>query len=169
MSASGRNDVTSKPTVGVVQTRAMMIAASDAHGELSFLPANLALLLRPPRPWGPARRHQQADRRRRPDQGDDDRGQRRPRRAELLARELGSPVEAAATVGTGIVEEAVVGSKAPRGGLNRRAKFAGKKLSSPWASLAAIIIALVWTTPTVGLLVTSFRPEADIRSDGWWN
>jgi len=75
----------------------------------------------------------------------------------------------AATVGTGIVEEAVVGSKAPRGGLNRRAKFAGKKLSSPWASLAAIIIALVWTTPTVGLLVTSFRPEADIRSDGWWN
>src|SRR5665647_2913468 len=49
MSASGRNDVTSKPTVGVVQTRAMMIAASDAHGELSFLPANLALLLRPPR------------------------------------------------------------------------------------------------------------------------
>ena len=54
-------------------------------------------------------------------------------------------------------------------GLRRRASIAGTKLSSPWASLLAIIIALLWTTPTVGLLITSFRPELDIRSNGWWN
>jgi alpha-glucoside transport system permease protein len=29
-------------------------------------------------------------------------------------------------------------------------------------------IALVWLVPTVGLLVTSFRPAADMRATGWW-
>jgi alpha-glucoside transport system permease protein len=29
-------------------------------------------------------------------------------------------------------------------------------------------LAAVWTIPTFGLLVTSFRPEADIKSTGWW-
>lgn len=54
-------------------------------------------------------------------------------------------------------------------GLRRRARKATTKLTSPWASLFAVIIALLWTTPTVGLLVTSFRPEILIRSNGWWN
>lgn len=48
------------------------------------------------------------------------------------------------------------------------ASSARKALSSPWASLAAIIIAVLWTIPTFGLLVTSFRPESDITSSGWW-
>jgi alpha-glucoside transport system permease protein len=42
------------------------------------------------------------------------------------------------------------------------------KLSSPWASLAAAIIAIVWTVPTAGLLISSFRPEDDIKTTGWW-
>lgn len=42
------------------------------------------------------------------------------------------------------------------------------KLTSPWASLIAAIIAALWTIPTFGLLVTSFRPEADIKDSGWW-
>src|SRR5690606_34834059 len=46
---------------------------------------------------------------------------------------------------------------------------AKKRLTSPWATLAAIVIAILWTTPTVGLLITSFRPERQIRSNGWWN
>jgi alpha-glucoside transport system permease protein len=45
---------------------------------------------------------------------------------------------------------------------------AHKALSSPWASLAAIVIAVLWTIPTVGLLITSFRPEEDVTSSGWW-
>jgi alpha-glucoside transport system permease protein len=31
------------------------------------------------------------------------------------------------------------------------------------------LIALVWLVPSVGLLVTSFRPSADMRSTGWWS
>jgi alpha-glucoside transport system permease protein len=40
--------------------------------------------------------------------------------------------------------------------------------ASPVASLFAIIMAIVWTIPTFGLLVTSFRPEEDINNSGWW-
>jgi alpha-glucoside transport system permease protein len=53
--------------------------------------------------------------------------------------------------------------------LERRAIATKGKLSSPWASLIAITIAILWTLPSVGLLVTSFRPELDIRRSGWWS
>ncbi|MEV0950001.1 carbohydrate ABC transporter permease [Promicromonospora sp. NPDC050249] len=52
--------------------------------------------------------------------------------------------------------------------LNERARKAKKALTSPWASGIAIVIAILWTVPTFGLLVTSFRPELDIRRSGWW-
>ncbi|TQL01915.1 carbohydrate ABC transporter permease [Cellulomonas sp. SLBN-39] len=52
--------------------------------------------------------------------------------------------------------------------LERRAIAAQGKISSPWASFAAIVIAVLWTIPTFGLLITSFRPEADIVGSGWW-
>ncbi|KQW48718.1 sugar ABC transporter permease [Nocardioides sp. Root1257] len=45
---------------------------------------------------------------------------------------------------------------------------AHKALTSPWASIAAILIAFLWTIPTIGLFVTSFRPEGDIKTSGWW-
>ena len=48
------------------------------------------------------------------------------------------------------------------------AETAKKKLSSPWASVAAIVIAVLWTLPTFGLLVSSFRPERAIKRTGWW-
>jgi alpha-glucoside transport system permease protein len=35
--------------------------------------------------------------------------------------------------------------------------------------LALIGIAVIWLIPTVGLLVTSFRPESDISATGWWH
>jgi len=41
-------------------------------------------------------------------------------------------------------------------------------LNSRWASLVAILIAVLWTTPTLGLLVTSFRTQKDINTSGWW-
>ncbi len=52
--------------------------------------------------------------------------------------------------------------------LEKRAIATKGKLSSPWASFLAILIAVLWTIPSVGLLVTSFRPELDIRRSGWW-
>jgi len=50
----------------------------------------------------------------------------------------------------------------------RRAIAAKTKLSSPAASVIAMLIAALWTVPTLGLFVTSFRPELDIRRSGWW-
>jgi len=49
-----------------------------------------------------------------------------------------------------------------------RLQDAKTKLSSPWASGIAIILAILWTIPTFGLFVTSFRPPADIQTSGWW-
>jgi alpha-glucoside transport system permease protein len=48
------------------------------------------------------------------------------------------------------------------------ASIAKRRLTSPWASLAAIVIAVLWTLPTFGLLVSSFRPERAIKTTGWW-
>ncbi|MFI7540280.1 carbohydrate ABC transporter permease [Actinoplanes sp. NPDC049599] len=48
------------------------------------------------------------------------------------------------------------------------ASVAKKKLTSPWASLAALVIAVLWTLPTFGLLVSSIRPERAIKTTGWW-
>jgi alpha-glucoside transport system permease protein len=50
----------------------------------------------------------------------------------------------------------------------RRAVNAKTKLTSPAASIIAIVLAVLWTVPTLGLLITSFRPELDIRRSGWW-
>ncbi|MEL5991580.1 carbohydrate ABC transporter permease [Microbacterium phosphatis] len=45
---------------------------------------------------------------------------------------------------------------------------AKRRLTSPWATIAAIIIAAIWTVPTFGILVSSFRPRVEIQTTGWW-
>ena len=45
---------------------------------------------------------------------------------------------------------------------------ARKRLSRPWATVASIVIAVVWTIPTVGLFISSFRPRDEIETTGWW-
>jgi alpha-glucoside transport system permease protein len=57
-----------------------------------------------------------------------------------------------------------VTTRTSRGALHRTKR----RLSSPWATTAAIVIAVFWTIPTFGLFVTSFRPPADITTSGWW-
>ena len=52
--------------------------------------------------------------------------------------------------------------------VNTASRKARKRLTSPWASLVAVVLALLWTIPTFGLLVTSFRPVKDINTSGWW-
>ena len=47
-------------------------------------------------------------------------------------------------------------------------KSAQKRLTSRGATLVAILIAIIWTIPTFGLFVTSFRPGADSNTTGWW-
>ncbi|MEN2738202.1 carbohydrate ABC transporter permease [Microbacterium sp. X-17] len=50
----------------------------------------------------------------------------------------------------------------------RNESEAQKRLSSRTATIVAIVIALVWTIPTFGLFVTSFRPGAASATTGWW-
>jgi alpha-glucoside transport system permease protein len=52
--------------------------------------------------------------------------------------------------------------------INVGAKSIRRRLTSRWASLAAVVIAVLWTVPTFGLFVTSFRTQADITTNGWW-
>ena len=50
-----------------------------------------------------------------------------------------------------------------------RAADAKTKLSSPWASGLAIVIALLWTIPTFGLLINSTRTDPAPTTSGWWH
>ncbi|SDX91675.1 carbohydrate ABC transporter membrane protein 2, CUT1 family [Micromonospora pattaloongensis] len=54
---------------------------------------------------------------------------------------------------------------APPGGAAARVR---KRLNTRTATVVSIIIAVLWTIPTFGLFISSFRPENDIKSTGWW-
>ena len=41
-------------------------------------------------------------------------------------------------------------------------------LSSILVNGALLILVIIWTLPTLGLLVSSFRPADDVRTTGWW-
>jgi len=49
------------------------------------------------------------------------------------------------------------------------AKNTKRRLTSRGATIAALIIAVVWTIPTFGLFVSSFRPAQEVRTTGWWS
>ncbi|MEI6648821.1 MAG: carbohydrate ABC transporter permease [Actinomycetes bacterium] len=46
---------------------------------------------------------------------------------------------------------------------------AERAFTSPISSIVVTVIAVLWTIPTFGLVVTSFRTKEDILSNGWWN
>jgi alpha-glucoside transport system permease protein len=56
----------------------------------------------------------------------------------------------------------------PAGTKVPRAVKAHEALTNRWASLAAVVIAVLWTVPTVGLLISSFRPQEEVQNSGWW-
>ncbi|MCV2395295.1 carbohydrate ABC transporter permease [Actinotalea sp. M2MS4P-6] len=41
-------------------------------------------------------------------------------------------------------------------------------LSSRLSSVLVVVLTLLWTIPTFGLFVTSFRPDTEVASSGWW-
>lgn len=61
--------------------------------------------------------------------------------------------------------EALAERSAPAQPASERA--AGKIGSAP-VHVAAVLIGLVWLTPTVALLVSSFRPPQLVAATGWW-
>jgi alpha-glucoside transport system permease protein len=50
----------------------------------------------------------------------------------------------------------------------RPVKRTKRRLTSRGATIASLAIAVLWTIPTFGLLVTSFRPQGEITRSGWW-
>ncbi len=77
----------------------------------------------------------------------------------------GSP-EAKATPGGSDVKERKEPRKLTK--KEQRAVDAKTRLTSPWASGFAILLAILWSVPTFGLFVSSFRPENEIKTTGWW-
>ncbi|PKQ27070.1 MAG: sugar ABC transporter permease [Actinobacteria bacterium HGW-Actinobacteria-4] len=65
---------------------------------------------------------------------------------------------------------AAIAPKPIRGEINGSSKAGRvkKRLTSRWATTGAIIIAMLWTLPTFGLFISSFRPAADLSNSGWW-
>ena len=44
-----------------------------------------------------------------------------------------------------------------------------KAFSSPVASIVVTVMAILWTIPTFGLFINSFRSKQDAATSGWWN
>ena len=53
-------------------------------------------------------------------------------------------------------------------GPESRAARVRRRLNNPVATGISIVIAVIWTIPTFGLFVSSFRPEDEIKTTGWW-
>ena len=68
-------------------------------------------------------------------------------------------------VATGVEKTTPAAAEAVVGTQSSRVK---RRLTSRGATLASLIIAVIWTVPTFGLFVSSFRPETDIKTTGWW-
>ena len=62
------------------------------------------------------------------------------------------------------VGESVMVERPPRNFSERLSRIVTK---SP-IHIALAIVGLIWLLPTVGLLITSFRPAAEIFQTGWW-
>jgi len=39
----------------------------------------------------------------------------------------------------------------------------------PAVRVAVVVIAVAWSLPTIGLLISSLRPSADVNASGWWS
>ena len=59
---------------------------------------------------------------------------------------------------------------APTGGKKgSRGSRASAAVGSRVGKILILTIAVLWTIPTFGVFVSSFRPENDVKTSGWWN
>jgi alpha-glucoside transport system permease protein len=66
------------------------------------------------------------------------------------------------------VPEAPIPAGEPLHGAAAR-KAIRKRFSSPVASTVIILMAVLWTLPTFGLFINSFRTKEDAATSGWWD
>jgi alpha-glucoside transport system permease protein len=71
------------------------------------------------------------------------------------------------TTSTPPVVEVPVAPQPKRGAEGRRA--VRKAFSHPIASLVVAAMAILWTIPTFGLFINSFRSKEDAATTGWWS
>jgi alpha-glucoside transport system permease protein len=44
----------------------------------------------------------------------------------------------------------------------------GKRSRSWFSIIMMVFLCILWSVPTVGLLVSSFRPRVEVQESGWW-
>jgi alpha-glucoside transport system permease protein len=64
---------------------------------------------------------------------------------------------------------AVAAQEVARGEPGTRSSRIARFITKTPVHVFLILVALFWLTPTVGLLITSFRPAEEITTSGWWN
>src|SRR5690606_14513939 len=89
--------------------------------------------------------------------------------ARAADRHLQRPTDSEAegdpmTTTTGVSANPALEEKDVKASL-RRTK---QRLTSRGATIAALVIAVIWTIPTIGLFITSIRPRDEIIRTGWW-
>jgi alpha-glucoside transport system permease protein len=52
--------------------------------------------------------------------------------------------------------------------VKRATRNTKQRLTSRGATIASLVIAVLWTIPTLGLFLTSIRPKEDTLRTGWW-
>jgi alpha-glucoside transport system permease protein len=58
--------------------------------------------------------------------------------------------------------------KQPVSGVTRTKRKDSTGQSPLWVRIVLALICLAWVIPTVGLAITSFRPQDDAATSGWW-
>ena len=73
-----------------------------------------------------------------------------------------------------VVDQAAMSSTTTGEDPNKTKKSLGKGLMadgrrrSPVSIIAMVLLSILWTIPTLGLLVSSFRPREDLAQSGFW-
>jgi alpha-glucoside transport system permease protein len=64
--------------------------------------------------------------------------------------------------------DAIATQAAPRASEDTLSARIVRGLNRTPIHIAMVIVGVIWLAPTIGLLITSFRPRTDIQSTGWW-
>src|SRR5262245_39676828 len=64
--------------------------------------------------------------------------------------------------------EGIGGSPKKAAKKTKKEQPVGTKKGGWFVRIAIIVIVLIWLIPTLGVLVTSFRPENLVDTTGWW-